>query len=596
VSLTLAELKQWVPEIADLARSTRESSTSHTTSADFYRSLANATTWEGDGGDAAKAAMAASADDHAEVAESLVKAATGMEHAHQQAEVVAKTITDILNDAAAQPSVQINEATNQVIPPDTTYLTDEAAAKLAAKVADLQARIARVLADGEVVDTELAGAIATATGTAEPVANAASPLENLLLPNGGDDHPVRKPDEQTPAPTDLDSALGQLAGQASGQPPAPHQTALPAMRPLDPTKVEQFKSLARQTMQRDGVPADQIEARLDAMVNAAQQPLPRYTPPRPESMPPPGFGDGFADRWFATEEGIKNLLGQGGPGAPGVLESWKDLVKSTNDQLANPVGTAVGEVEHALNSPSAAYYLGEKSADAAVTAPSLIFGGEGALAARAGVLDDLAAPGAIPQELIDSPAASGTFESSVPHSPMAGDQPSSIGDAASNYDTGVPPLASPPAPLPPDSPLFDGYDPTPPGPQFTGPDGGLIYPDDSLASKPYAVPGTVVDKADIPQGTVIDRFGSPYGSWLSPDGTPFSERALAPESASKIYNHYVVDDPSLLPPGFRIEQSEVAPWFHQPGGGIQYRIIGPDGNNAAVNDLLDSGYLRDLHG
>jgi hypothetical protein len=50
---------------------------------------------------------------------------------------------------------------------------------------------------------------------------------------------------------------------------------------------------------------------------------------------------------------------------------------------------------------------------------------------------------------------------------------------------------------------------------------------------------------------------------------------------------------AVLLPGFRIE---VAPWFNQPGGGIQYRIIGPDRNNAPVNDLLESGYLRDLHG
>jgi hypothetical protein len=116
-----------------------------------------------------------------------------------------------------------------------------------------------------------------------------------------------------------------------------------------------------------------------------------------------------------------------------------------------------------------------------------------------------------------------------------------------------------------------------------------------LPSKPYAVPGTVIDDAEIPQGTAIDRFGSPFGSWVSPDGTPFEARALPPDSAVKSYYQYVVDDPTRLPPGFRVEQSQVAPWFQQPGGGIQYRIVGPDGNNASVNDLLDSGYLKDLH-
>lgn len=117
-------------------------------------------------------------------------------------------------------------------------------------------------------------------------------------------------------------------------------------------KVEQFKALARQAMQRDGVPADQIEARLDAMVAAAQKPLPRYTAPKAESMPPPGFGEGFADRWFSTEQGIKELLGQGGPGAPGVLESWGGLLEGTAEQVTNPVGTVIDEVKDALDSPA----------------------------------------------------------------------------------------------------------------------------------------------------------------------------------------------------------------------------------------------------
>src|ERR1700722_14128746 len=45
-------------------------------------------------------------------------------------------------------------------------------------------------------------------------------------------------------------------------------------------------------------------------------------------------------------------------------------------------------------------------------------------------------------------------------------------------------------------------------------------------------------------------------------------------------------------PGYHIEQSQAAPWFHQPGGGTQYRIIGPDGKDAPVDALLESGYLK----
>lgn len=570
MSMTLMELREWVPEIADLAGSTRDAAANHTASADFYRVLASASTWEGDGGSAARAAMVASAADHSDTADTLGAAAASMDSAHQRAETIAHTITSILNDAAASPAVLVDEMTNQVIPPDISYLDDETAAQIAAKVADLQARIADVLADGEQVDADLAGAIATATGVPAQ-AQPATSLEDLLLPKAGSPEQPSTPGQSEPAPTDLGEALAQLSGQPGDQPTAP-----PSPPPLDPVKVEQFKALARQEMQRAGMPADQIETRLDAMVAAAQRPLPRYVPPKPEAMPPPGFGEGFADRWFATEQGIKELIGQGGPGSPGVLESWRDLVVSTNEQLVDPFGTAVDEIQNALDSPSAAYYLGEKAADGAVAAPGLIFGGEGALIARAGSLDG---PG-IPHDLIDGPAPAGSFDTPTP---LHGPSPDTL--------TPSPPA---PHPLPADSPIFEGYDPTPPGPQFTNPDGGLFYPDDSLPDKPYAIQGTVIDNAQLPEGTAIDRFGYPGGAYLSPDGVPFAERALPPDSATKPYFQYVVADPSKLPPGWRIEESQVAPWFHQPGGGTQYRVIAPDSERPSTQALVDSGFLREV--
>jgi hypothetical protein len=418
------------------------------------------------------------------------------------------------------------------------------------------------------------------------VEKTASSVEDLLVPNSGERKPPRSADG-TKQPDSLDSALDQLAGKPGdgSAVPGSHAAAGPgAQVPLDPKKVEQFKSLARQAMLNDGVPQDQIEARLDAMVAAAQKPLAPYTPPKPDKMPPPGFGEGFADRWFDTEQGIKNLLGQGGPGAPGVLESWRDLIKSTNDQLTNPVGAAVDEVKGALNSPSGAYYLGGKAADGAIAAPGLMFGGEGALVARGGALDDLAGVGAIPHDVIDSPTTTGTFEHHTP---------APLGDVPSHHGAPAPVFDAPPPPLPPEHLLFDGYDPTPPGPDFTTPDGGLIYPDDSLPSKPYAVPGTIIDNAQLAAGTELGRFGYPGGTYLAPEGTPFADLSLPPDSAAKPYYQYVVDEPSSLPPGWRIEQSQAAPWFDQPGGGTQYRIIAPEGVQASVQTLVDWGFLRE---
>ncbi len=190
----------------------------------------------------------------------------------------------------------------------------------------------------------------------------------------------------------------------------------------------------------------------------------------------------------------------------------------------------------------------------------------------------------------------------VEHTPTApGDVPGEHGPAAGPH---VPVVPDTPPPLPPDTPappplpadhqLFHGYTPVDPGPEFTSPDGRLFYPDDTLPTKPYAVPGTVFPDANLPAGTVLSRFGNPTGAYLAPEGTPFAELSLPPHSALNPYNEYFVKDPTLLPPGYHIEQSQVAPWFHQPGGGTQYRVIGPNGKDAPVDALLDSGYLGDV--
>ncbi|MGD1256032.1 TNT domain-containing protein [Mycobacterium seoulense] len=156
----------------------------------------------------------------------------------------------------------------------------------------------------------------------------------------------------------------------------------------------------------------------------------------------------------------------------------------------------------------------------------------------------------------------------------------------------LPPDSPAPPPLPPDHELFHGYDPVDPGPEFRNPDGSLIYPDDTLATKPYAIPGTVIPDANLQQGAVLSRFGYPGGGYLAPEGTPFAEVALPPDSALKPYFQYVVKDPTALPPGWHIEQSQAAPWFHQPGGGQQFRIIDEFGKTGSVEELVRWGFLQ----
>ncbi|WP_197373236.1 glycohydrolase toxin TNT-related protein [Mycolicibacterium baixiangningiae] len=578
MALNLQQLKEWPPEIADLAQSARDAATNHTDSADFYRSVLTVSTWEGQGAQAARSAMTATASDHDTVADSLGTAASRMASVHQDAEELAETIRRILDEAATQPAVTIDETTNQVIPPDTSHMTEEYAAQVAAKVTDLQGRIAAVIADGERVDAELAGAITAASGNAQPVAKSAGSLQDLLLPGDPAQRRGPKPGEPSSTPDSLDSALDQLTGEPSDGTPSPTPgeaggTSAAGPLPVDPAKVQQFKELARQTMLSDGVPPEQIEQRLDAIVAAAQKPLPASKPTESGPKPPPSFADGFADGWFNTEEGIRDLVGANG--SEDLKNAWTDMVKGGWERVTNPIDSLTEEVEHLTKYPG--HYLGELAGGTAITAPGAVLGGEAALAAR-GV------GAGIPDDVIHTPSATGTVEHSSP-----------LADAPSHHGTHVPMPDGPP-PLPPESPLFDGYDPIPPGPEFTNPGGGLIYPDDSLPSKPYATPGTVIDNAQLPAGTELGRFGYPGGTYLAPDGTPFAELSLPPDSATKPYFRYVVDDPAALPPGWRIEQSQAAPWFHQPGGGTQYRIIAPPGPEPSVDSLRQSGYLKRIGG
>jgi hypothetical protein len=184
-----------------------------------------------------------------------------------------------------------------------------------------------------------------------------------------------------------------------------------------------------------------------------------------------------------------------------------------------------------------------------------------------------AAPGDLPVE--HAPAG--------PHVPVIHDSPPPL------------PPDAPPPPLPSDHPLFDGYQPVELGPEFTNADGTMRYPDDTLATKPYAAPGAIISDVKLPAGAIISRWGYPGGGYLAPEGTPFAELSLPPGSAVKPYFQYVIEDPSLLPPGWHIEQSEVAPWFHQPGGGQQYRIINEAGQTGTVDELVRWGYLRRIN-
>ncbi|MEU4118657.1 TNT domain-containing protein [Kitasatospora sp. NPDC028055] len=133
------------------------------------------------------------------------------------------------------------------------------------------------------------------------------------------------------------------------------------------------------------------------------------------------------------------------------------------------------------------------------------------------------------------------------------------------------------------------YDPT-----ANGGKGGWIYPpSDGYVTLPDGSP-VEFDLTLYPNQN-IDRYGSEYGSFLAPEGLPYANRAIPPQSldgtpaAGCNYHDYKVVKP------FKVHAGPIAPWFNQPGWGLQYQLdatLVPSGP-AKLNVLwlVENGYL-----
>jgi uncharacterized protein YukE len=406
--LTPADVKRWDPDAIHgvFQTATNRAATLQTLGDNLQQVHSKLSDWQGEAGDAFRADLGKARRDIEADGHESKQVAAAVSRAEADVRAV-KTELDRIEQSADGYGFSVT----------SDWRIDSGGMKLDGAKAvfkeQLQGLLDTCKLHAHTADQELATAVRSAVGEAPvaagaprpPVGNQPKSLEDMLLPTGpGSGDPAKGPpvpgDAGTGGPPSLqDMMIGR--GTPAGQKPPPGDpldllsrippgaTRIPAP-PLKPAEIESFKAMARQTMISDGVPADQIEARLDAVVANTQQWLdagaPNYVAPEGPRPPAPGFGEGFGDRWFATEQGIKNLVGQGGPGAPGVLQSWEQMLKGTLETVQNPMGAAMGELQHAIDSPSPAYYLGEKGADAAFTAPTLMFGGEGA-ALKAGLGD-----------------------------------------------------------------------------------------------------------------------------------------------------------------------------------------------------------------
>ncbi|WP_308780321.1 TNT domain-containing protein [uncultured Clostridium sp.] len=88
------------------------------------------------------------------------------------------------------------------------------------------------------------------------------------------------------------------------------------------------------------------------------------------------------------------------------------------------------------------------------------------------------------------------------------------------------------------------------------------------------------DEVILKPGEKIDRYGSDYGSFASPEGISYGQRALAPGTDLKPYSVFEVIKP------MKVKAGEIAPWFNETGGGIQYLL--PD----IIDELLEARIIR----
>ncbi|MCV7197424.1 hypothetical protein [Mycobacterium angelicum] len=384
--------------------------------------------WQGEAGDAFRAGVGKIRRDVESDGTESQRVATAVSHAEADVRACKRELDDI--ERAASAKGWAVTAAWRIDVGDTWVGRD--ALEFAAEQQVLQDRLIVCEAHAHSADHELATAIDAAVGDVSlgPPAPVGGPApqgrvprgkpgtwQDMLLPGA----PAgAKPGDATPVPPGAGEqpSLRDLllpAGESGDQLPSPEklpdllswlgQSAVAGAlrRHLSAADVESFKAMVRPAMIRDGVPGDQIEARLNDIVARTQQwidnGMPNYVPPTPARPPAPGFAEGFGDRWFATEQGIKNLFGQGGPGAPGVLQSWEQMLKGTVEVAQNPAGMAVGEIKDALESPNPAYYAGAKASDGAFALPGMLFGGEGAGIARAGALGDIDAAAGLSPDL-----------------------------------------------------------------------------------------------------------------------------------------------------------------------------------------------------
>ncbi|SKY53507.1 Uncharacterised protein [Mycobacteroides abscessus subsp. bolletii] len=561
--------------------------------------------WKGVSGDAAHHDLDAHGkylDGHAQAQQS---AAAKIRAAADEFEGVQQLLKKIENDAA-QGKFTINYDTGEVTPPNGKYDKNE--------LDYLTNTLRQISAAGGVANADLEAAVKAAQTLPDPSGAAAQGLPAMpgsaIKPGGvaaGLEHLAAPDPKSDPGATKAaDAGADTQANYKEWYPKTPGSSD---KLTIDPSKAGSLTGTVGALEKLPGAPkpADGFGS------GVARQ-----------------FGQGVNSRVDGLIDEAKNLTGQGGPGSPGVAESWAKFALGTADQMANPLGSLPGEVKDAVNDPAG--FAGKKLFDVSSIAATGPLGGEAAAGAR-GLLGDLtgaetralthgiddAAPGHHPAPSGDHPAPPG-----ADHTPISGDhsagpgQNSGIHTGAGSstpvpgWDYGLAPndafkhLATPADDIarltnggvPPH--ITEGYDQLAGRSinqfehEFTVPgrDGSPRWdwakqaPNDGFAGIP-----SVSDH--FPKGYQLDRLGSEQGAFMADDGAPLSTRSMPPGVASQYHQYAGTGQP--IPPGvpWEVRHGPAGPAFGQPGGANQWVVIDKStGEQVSVEELIDAGLIR----
>ncbi|SKZ45476.1 Uncharacterised protein [Mycobacteroides abscessus subsp. massiliense] len=418
MSLSVGELKKVsVQSIRDIAAGLRAKATSMRATKTGVTDLPHKGTWTGLAADNADHEIGTFTKGLGTDADAYENAAAKVDRAGDEFEGLKQLLTKLENEAAGKFS--INETTGEVIPlskdfnkADRDYIASTLKQLCAAGGQandDLAAGIHATDASGTTTPANATGALPTSPNSAVKPDSVFGGVQNLATAN---------PDGE-PGATRAAAAAGADT-QANYKEWYPKTPGSGDKLTIDPSKAGSFTGTVGALEKLPGAPkpADGFGS------GVARQ-----------------FGQGVNSRVDGLIDEAKNLTGQGGPGSPGVAESWAKFALGTADQMANPLGSLPGEVKEAVNDPAG--FAGKKLFDVSSIAATGPLGGEAAAGAR-GLLGDLtgAETRALTHDIPDThhgPAPLDHPSPHVDHTPTGSDHPGGTsGDHAPVVDHHAP--------------------------------------------------------------------------------------------------------------------------------------------------------------